>query len=238
MPNLRIEFSLIPLVKDHAESYPKPYPAGKEIPEWFKSMPVVGETQVVAETQADRIVKTVKNCPPFLEAMTCGYIIPLADDITLTVDYLGQFHGESANIEIVHFHSASQVPGAPFERCAIAKILSPWLIRTPPGYSALFQPLLNRFEQRLIPLAGLVETDIFYRNVNFPAVLTIPPGTTLSLPKGTPLVQVIPIKRDEFQSAFVPADAEAFNLMHQQTLGDSKNPNFYKDHYWRKKTYQ
>jgi hypothetical protein len=232
MPNLRIEFSLIPLVKDNAAAYPPPYPATKEIPDWFKAMPVVGEAQ------PDRILKSVKNCPPFLEAMTCGYIIPLAADIKLAVDWAGNFQGESTNVEIVHYHSASQVQGAPFEKFAVAKILNPWLIRTPPGYSTLFQPLLNRFEMRLIPLAGLVETDIFYRNVNFPAVLTIPPGTTLSLPKGTPLVQVIPIKRDDFQSAVVPADDEAFNLMHQQTIGDSENPNFYKDNYWRKKTYQ
>lgn len=232
MSKLQIEFSLIPLVSAHAERYPPPYPASKEVPEWLKAMPVVGEKQ------PERMLKSVKSCPPFLEAMTCGYIIPLAADIKLTVDREGQFRGEASDVDILRFHFAGQVQGAPFERFPVVKILSPWLMRTPPGYSTMFLPLVNRFETRLIPLAGLVETDLFYRNVNFPAVLTIAPGTTLALPKGTPLVQVIPIKRDEFHAAVVPADDAAFHLMNERTKGDPEDANFYKDNYWRKKTYQ
>ena len=232
MPNLRIEFSLIPLVEGHGDVYPHPYPASREVPEWFKSMPIQ------AGTQGDRVMKTVKSCPPFLEAMTCGYIIPVATDISLAVDAAGNFHGESSNVEILHYHAPSQVQGAPFERFMVVKILNPWLIRTPPGYSTLFQPLLNRFNNDLIPLAGLVETDLFYRHVNFPAVLTIPRGTTLKLPRGSPLVQVIPIKRDQFESEVVPVDTEAFNVMLKRTMGDPEDANFYKDTCWRKKSYQ
>ena len=232
MPKLQIEFSLIPLVKDHADRYPPPYPASKEVPDWLKAMPVVGEKQ------PERLLKSVKNCPPFVEAITCGYVIPLATEIKLTVDWQGQFHGEASDVDILRYHSAGQVQGAPFERFPVVKILSPWLIRTPPGYSTMYLPPLNRFETRLVPLAGLVETDLFYRNVNFPAILTIPPGTSLTLPKGTPLVQVIPIKRDEFQAAVVPADDETFHLMNARTMGDPEDANFYKDNYWRKKGYQ
>jgi hypothetical protein len=228
----RIEFSLIPLCQGHGDVYPHPYPAGKELPDWFKSMPVE------AEIQGDALLKTVKNCPPFLEAMTCGYIIPLATDISLAVDAAGRFQGASRDVEIVHHHSPLQVPGTPFEKFAVAKILNPWLIRTPPGYSTLFQPLLNRFDMRLIPLAGLVETDLFYRNVNFPAVLTIRPGTKIELARGTPLVQAIPIKREEFQSEFVPADVEKFDAMHLGTMGAPEDANFYKNNFWRKKTYR
>jgi hypothetical protein len=97
---------------------------------------------------------------------------------------------------------------------------------------------LNRFQMPLFPLAGLVETDIFYREVNFPAVLTIAPGMSLTLPRGTPLVQVIPIRRDEFQSEFVPPDLEKYNAMNEQTRDLPENYNFYKDNFWRKKSYR
>src|SRR5262249_52348797 len=136
------------------------------------------------------------------------------------------------------YHVPSQVKGAPFERFPIVKILNPWLIRTPAGYSTLFQPLINRFELPLVPLAGLVEIDVFYREVNFPCVLSIRAGTSVRLARGTPLVQAIPIKRDEFRSEIVPADVEKYNFAHRHTLGDPDDVNFYKDNFWRKKTYR
>jgi hypothetical protein len=224
----RIEFSLI---HGNENIFPRPYPANREVPEWFKAMPSEAEGQ-------GRSMRTVKNCPPFIEAMTCGYIIPVVADLSLSRDSAGGFHGEANGANILHIHRATQVKGAPFENLPVLKILNPWLIRTPPGYSALFLPVLNRFQMPLFPLAGLVETDIFYREVNFPAVLTIAPGMSLKLPRGTPLVQVIPIKRDEFQSEFVPPDIEKYNAMNEQTRDLPENYNFYKDNFWRKKSYR
>jgi hypothetical protein len=226
----RIEFSLV-RGREQESNFPRPYPANKEIPDWFKSMP--------AENEADGgSVRTIKNCLPFLEAMACGYVIPVVADITLSLDHAGEFRGQSSYASIVQMHLPNQVPGAPFANRLIVKILNPWLIRTPPGYSTLFLPLLNRFELPLFPLAGLVETDIFYREVNFPAILRMAPGTSLALPRGTPLVQVIPIKRDEFQSEFVPPDIEKFNAMDLATRESPENYNFYKNNFWRKKSYR
>src|SRR5262245_3776562 len=191
-----IEFSLVPKVNESEEWFPRPYPASKELPEWLRSMPL--------EVQSPSLTtRTVKSCVPFVEALTCGYIIPLAADIVLHRDKDGFFYGESQDYDIVHMHPANQVKGAPFENAPIVKILNPWLIRTPPGHSTLFLPPLNRLETPslpFVPLAGLVETDNFYREVNFPAMVTLQPGTRVALPKGTPLVQAIPIKREDYNS--------------------------------------
>src|SRR5438105_13349809 len=153
----RIEFSL---AEGNEEIFPAPYPATKEIPAWFKSMATEGQVQGIT-------LPTVKICPPFIEAMTCGYIIPLGADITLSLDHAGKFHGNgptclspSRFTNIVQLHQAVQAQGAPFENCPVVKVLNPWLIRTPPGYSTLFLPTLYRFHMPLVPLAGLVETDI------------------------------------------------------------------------------
>ena len=95
-----------------------------------------------AEAQGAAL-RTVKNCPPFIEAMTCGYIIPLVAEITLTRDSAGRFHGQANGANILHFHRALQVKGAPFENLPVVKILNPlWLIRDAAGaldsYSCLF----------------------------------------------------------------------------------------------------
>jgi hypothetical protein len=229
----RIEFSL---VYGKEGDFPRPYPANREIPDWFRAMPAEMEPQDT--TVPGAVTRTLKNCTPFLEAMTCGYIIPLAVDIKLSVDAAGGFHGEAFPANLLHIHKPKQIPGAPFEKRHVLKILNPWLIQTPPGYSTLFLPLLNRFQLPVHPLAGLVETDLFYREVNFPCILTMPAGTALNLPRGTPLVQAIPIKRDEFQSEFVPLKTEKFVEMSLKTRDLPENYNFYKDNYWRKKVYR
>ncbi len=226
-----IEFSLVPMVEANADWFPKPYPANKDVPEWFRTMP----TEVEAPRTAIR--RTVKNCTPFVEALTCGYIIPLAADIKVGRDASGAFFGESRDVEIVHFHPANQVKGAPFEHLPIVKILNPWMIRTPPGFSTLFLPPLNRFHMPLIPLSGLVETDNFYREVNFPALLTVQPGTHIELAKGTPIVQVIPIRRDEFQSIFTRTDAEKYDAIDRHTRPSPENQSYYKNTAWVKKVY-
>jgi hypothetical protein len=226
----RIEFSLVH-GREQESAFPRPYPANRDIPDWFKSMPPEVEAGGAS-------VRTIKNCPPFLEAMACGYVIPVVADISLSLDQAGEFRGHSSYASIVQIHRPIQVTGAPFENRLIVKILNPWLIRTPPGYSTLFLPLLNRFELPLFPLAGLVETDLFYREVNFPALLAMAPGTSVVLPRGTPLVQVIPIKRDEFQSEFVPPDFEKYNAMDLATRDSPENYNFYKNNFWRKKNYR
>jgi hypothetical protein len=103
----------------------------------------------------------------------------------------------------------------------------------------LFLPPLNRLNVHLMPLAGLVETDVFYREVHFPCVLAIPRGAVLTLARGTPFVQVIPVKRDEFQSKVVPLDLEKYTINDLRTKGLApEDRNYYKDNFWKKKSYR
>ena len=53
-------------------------------------------------------------------------------------------------------------PGAPFAHMPALKFRCPWLIKTPPGYSTLFLPPVNRFDAPFIPFSGIVESSIVY----------------------------------------------------------------------------
>jgi hypothetical protein len=61
----------------------------------------------------------------------------------------------------------------------------------------LFISPLHR-ETPIIALPGIVDTDIYRAPVNFPFVLRDPKMSGL-IPAGTPIIQVIPIKRDQWQ---------------------------------------
>jgi hypothetical protein len=97
---------------------------------------------------------------------------------------------------MVSNHSAFQVAGNPFEPRPPMKFHNYWTVRTAPGWSCLFLPPLNRPNGVVDVLSGIVDTDTFATPVNFPFVATAPDGVHV-LAKGTPLVQVIPFRRDD-----------------------------------------
>jgi hypothetical protein len=55
---------------------PRPIPAVQGIPEWFKAMPSRVFSDVLHSDQF-----TVKRCPPFIDAMTYGFLVPLVTDV-------------------------------------------------------------------------------------------------------------------------------------------------------------
>ena len=55
---------------------PKPIPAVLGLPDWFKALPQRAFNPTVGGQ-----THTVKKCPPFVDAMTYGFLIPLATDL-------------------------------------------------------------------------------------------------------------------------------------------------------------
>ncbi len=222
--DLVIEFQIRADLKDDV---PRPFPAKNAIPEWFRNMPMEATTPGFS---------TVKRCPPFLDALTAGYIIPVPTDITLSV----RPHGidiEIANFEspLVETHLAHQFPGAPFPPDhPVLKFINPWLIKTPPGYSTLFCAPFNRFQLPVLPLAGVVDTDLLYQEIHFPSLCLLPLGASATLKRGTPLVQLIPFKREAWTSTFTARDEQAAEEW--RTI-NHQNRHAYKDELWQKKTF-
>ena len=174
--------------------FPSPVPAYKKIPDYFKAI----KPQVEDSPQTS----TVKRCVPFLDALSEGFIIPLWSDVRvlakggeLSVEFPAQFPLTSLSS-----HSYEQIPNHPmasklYGQLAL-KFMNPWVIETEAGYSCLFTSPLNHMETRFKILDGIVDTDNYYNLVNFPFLWTGGEGEFF-IKKGTPLVQVIPIKREE-----------------------------------------
>jgi hypothetical protein len=218
-----IEFHLRP---DLVGKVPEPYPASKAIPEWFRQMPMEA---------VEPGFSTVKRCPPFIDAMTCGYILPVPTDITLSV------RGRELDIEVAEFstpmiqtHNDYQFPGAPFGPWPVLKFINPWIVKTPPGYATLFVGALNRFELPVMPLAGVVDTDVLYQEVHFPTLLLLGPGASVTLKRGMPLVQAILFAREAWTSRAAPWDDVAYQAWRAKADG---RPHSYKEDLWKKKSF-
>lgn len=164
------------------------------LPEWYKkTLPYRGDGK--RNLLADQLTNgTIKKCMPVFDAMVAGYIITLPADVFVTIKD-GQQYFAWANYGLIQFHPVDQATHHPDANgMNYPKWINHWAITTPKGYSTLFvQPFHRESVFNIFP--GIVDTDTFNHPVNFPFVMKDPKweGT---IPQGTPIAQVIPIKRD------------------------------------------
>lgn len=180
-----------------------PVPAKSYLPDWFRKLPASDPAKITANDGG----LTVKRCLPFLDAMTTGWIIPLAATVRFEVSDGGRKvqAGWDFDREMVSFHGPHQVQGNPMGDRPACKFHNHWTISTPPGWSCLFVDPLNRPNGLFQIVSGIVDTDSYRAPIHFPFFMTAPDGLHV-LEKGSPIAQVIPFRRD---STDLPADIGA-----------------------------
>jgi hypothetical protein len=207
---------------------PAPEPAMKNIPEWFKRISPYSKT---SRDSHNRPNMNAKKCMPMLDAMSIGFTISLFIDqhIKTNHDCSVIEPGPTSVMfdKAVEFHSSEQVGGhcSPFGKTNPIKFINPWIVKTPPGWSTLFIPPINSFEDRFICLSGLVDTDRYPKEVNFPAKW-LKPNFDDVLAAGTPLVTAIPVKRSDMNPEFLvgeltDADKQKLNKIKMNQLARS-----------------
>lgn len=115
----------------------------------------------------------------------------------------------------------------------IFKLNNPWAIRTKEGWSCYFKKPPNNFGCDLEPLEGVVDTDQYDLPVNFPSVWTGSEEGEFLLKKGTPLVQVIPFKRERSTYKVEEIDEEKF--VNKNALLQTMVYDRYKRMFWHKR---
>ena len=201
---------------------PKPEPASKSMPDWYRKMAGVQGT-----------IMTVKKCVPFLDAMTAGYTISLPVD----VNFDGKDFSELSKVVVVSMHHKEQISEVPILN-GFSEQPYKWenffTVTTPKGYSTLFVHPTNRYDLPFLSISGVVDTDAHPVPVNFPFFLK--EGFTGIIPAGTPIIQAIPFKRENWVSEVddftAPKEHPEAYRMHNPPFG------FYKKHWWSRKTYR
>ncbi len=217
-----------------AEDLPRPTQAVLGLPDWFKAMPHMAFSSLLHEEQM-----TVKKCPPFIDAMTYGFLMPLSADIrvengTFSWDRdvpVGALTGfQRAPID---FHDNNQVIGTPFfdEDSFLIKFINFWTIELPPGYSLFVTHPVNRQDLPFHTLTGLVDADRYTDNfIHFPASWRDPHFSGV-LPKGTPVAQCLPMRRDVWDAQFEVIEGEAVERQMELTASIVQEKGIYRRHF-------
>ena len=242
-----IEFSAHEDYFAFKEDYP--IPTKLNIPEWYKKL------------NHTILNKTVKGCMPFLDSLTAGYLLKMPQDFYVRHNVLNEknekdsfqtfglydqsqlLHTQFINLNsALDVHSTKQLDGSPLidknKNLPFYKILNPWKIKTPKGYSCLFVPPLNNSDDRFSIIPGIVDTDTFPNEINFPIIINGDKYPILedTIKKGTPYVQVIPFKRDSWKMSLKSKKQK--EILNYRLFYGLKLLNIYKDKYWSKKSWK
>ncbi len=177
---------------------PRPLAAQAAFPDWLRRM--------APRTLSDvhqRSIRTVKQCPPFVDAMAYGFVVLLPCDVHVAA---GQFSWDWPLPALaldkhprapLSFHVPEQLEGSPLARGlqSAIKFNSFWTIELEEGWSLMVVHPINRDDLPFRLITGLVDADRFSDvGINFPAVW-IEPDFTGILPRGTPIAQCYPVPR-------------------------------------------
>jgi hypothetical protein len=240
-----------------------PIPASSAIPNWYKECPVLVDSSLskprtkccIFSKNSSSTNTTFKNCTPFLDGISSGYILRLPIDVQFRytdkgfIDFGFRIPAIASDedlspYELITTHHEGQHPGLP--NLNINNNLKPLVfkfnlnfsIKTPTGYSTFYTHPINRYDLPFMVYSGVVDTDRYNIPVQFPFQITYNfkhEEDILIIPRGTPICQVIPFKREEWKS-----NVERYNKSKDKKnrlLYFSKIVNAYKSRYWSKKKY-
>jgi hypothetical protein len=191
---------------------PRPVPAKQALPEWLRAL-----RPRVPSAVHGREIRTVKQCPPFVDAMTHGFMLLLPCDVVVERGMKFSWDWALPALTVqghptapLSFHVPEQVAGSPLAHGtqSALKFNSFWTIELEPGYSLLAMHPVNRDELPFRLVTGLVDADRFNEvGINFPAVWLDPEWSGV-LARGTPVAQCCVVPREAPQLVCEPMTDE------------------------------
>jgi len=218
-----------------------PSPSKRNIPKWFSSANRfwVNELGDTAEHSFGGKVLSFKACPALMDAFTLGYMLLTPCDI--------KFYKENGKIKHQTSIGYEDFCG---ERPRMQDFPVPegyqddhfhwypnWMPALPKGYSAIYTSPFNRFDLPFITVSGVIDNDdmdtpglmpFFIKN-NFEGII----------PAGTPYVQIIPFKREDWEMGLLLHDNKEIKDRHIEQANKFRIPEAgaYKKLVWKRKNF-
>lgn len=234
-----------PFSKETAAMTPPPTPASKNIPDWYKKQPSYGDDEEKLMLTGGS-ASTVKRCMPVFDIMNSGYIIYMPCDVFVDatnpekLKWSIPLAASQMKKDLVSSHSPEQVSHYPLKTSQYHKelfrIMPFWSIGTEKGYSCM---LVQPFHSDPLPFrvfGGIVDTDHFIADGHYS--LQIEKDFKGVIERGTPIVQVIPFKRENYKMELMSPEESNKALVLQRLQIRSRFKNFYRDHMRQPKEYK
>ena len=200
---MKIEFLEL---EKKSSGFLKPVPTINSIPNWYK------KTKPIKFLKAGGYKDmTVKKCIPVLDSFTTGYYLVTQFDMYYQFDEELNESSFSFDKKKIKNPNDKYITMHPFDQIDQMELIgdyyeyaykwsNPYVIKTPPGYSCIFTQPFNQIFP-FYTLTGVVDTDSHPVAVQFPFLMR--KGFNGLIKSGTPIVQIIPFKRDDWEMSVV-----------------------------------
>jgi len=221
--------------------FPAPEPIFKSLPGWFKRQSSYKDNDPAPKNGKRHA--TVKKCPAVFDLMSSGYILKCPVDVYIDAT------GEKLNVDVQFAngigqsvtgnHDLLQYDEMPVDDSFIRELFRLnliWLVSTPRGYSSLF--LSPQFSDNTFIQAvpGIIDTDEYISDGLFS--FFIKKGFKGEIKRGTPLIQVIPFKREDYEMEVLQDKSFPSTILKQRVKNSSFFSGGYKKLFWKKKVYK
>jgi hypothetical protein len=235
----RLTIEFIPSSKEVDLTIPIPKPASEYTPKWYKDIPMfLGDDGPVFDASETASNITVRGCGPFGDTFKMGWIQESWGDIYIKPD--------PTNPDMPEHHFRRPMMGKARDRAAFTipahfypvefVLYTPWMAKLPEGYSMLVTSPMNHMELPFFVPSGIIDADKFFhtRFGNLP--FYVYKGFKGLIPMGTPMFQMIPIKRDAWDRTSTTWDEN--EVMSRHALMGSQFWGIYRHKFRQKKDYR
>ncbi len=220
---------------------PSPEPTILNIPEWWKNQETFLDNN--NNLIGGSYLSTVKKCQAIFDALSTGYVLKAPVDIFLDSNqekYDVQIPSEWQSMmpHIISGHPKEQVSKMPIDKSiflpGVLRIHPLWVVKTPSGYSTLFMPPMHSEILPIQAVPAVVDTDKFSSDGHLSFL--VKKGFKGVIKKGTPIVQVLPFKRESWDHKL--EDYNKKEIEDQRRIVRSTFMNGYRLNFWTKKEYR
>jgi hypothetical protein len=220
----------------------KPYPAKNKIPDWWKNQSPYLDTETKNPNKLTMNYAvpsfSFKKCTPMLDAITSGYFIDLWADVLVE-----QVNGYPTISWKIRNRDVFQVRGQESEKMepphgyskVMFKFVNGWTPKTPSGYSCLITNPHGYKNSPFFLTPTIIDTD--------KAILELTPTVWVKegfegiVEKGLPLVQILPFKREAWDSEYDGYKDGEYAKIEDRTFNSVIKGHYLKN-YWSKKEYK
>lgn len=240
------------------ESASLPTPAQSVIPKWYRDAdrfaknPITGNYYNATKemcpfpkegtTDDYGKIPTWKACPAIMDGFSTGYVLKTPCDITFFKNANGVIDVKIHDNRHQDFCS-KRSPMAQFEHPQgyykdHFAWYPDWGLQVPEGYSCLYMTPMNRFDLPFLNTTGVVDNDKVFLSGTFPFFIV--DGWEGTLPAGTPYMQILPFKREDWshEVEFLQEREIYDRMMNNMKLYRQPDGGVYKNEVWSRREYK
>lgn len=173
-----------------------PISSKSTVPDWYKKI------------RPNKELPNLKSCIPFLDSLIGGYTQVTWADIEIVAGPDAPTTSVTSSVSILSRRKTPSVPTTDDYYKIEFTWVRHWIPLLPEGYSVLLTHPLNRLDLPFTTLSAIIDLDTSFPHTIGKIPFYLKKNFTGTIPAGTPMFQMFPMRREPWESVIKDFDPE------------------------------